>query len=134
VKFKDYETKKAALEATERQRYEAGEVTRMKLDELRKAVRREWSLGPPLFLDSGMKRDRGVVVATYGVMYAGLSLVVRDPAVPNYDQEVRDRYEMLSAAQWRLFADVIATLTAWRAGDLSDLPPSGVWPGAEGVS
>jgi len=127
MKHAVYQKKRTQLEAAQTARYEAGEKERAALNALCEAIKREWDLGPPQFLDSGARSDHGSII----VIYDGgkdVRIEVRDRSLlQHYGMELSQQYLRLSAAQWHMFAEVVDAVTRWRAGELDELPLGGAW-------
>lgn len=132
MNYKDYQAKKDEYEDWSLARHVEDEPRREAHAEFLRAHRREWNLGPSDYVH--LAAGAHVVVRCDGATRYETSLVLRDEPDRNRSHSIGMSVPLLavSSSQWRLFADVVAAIERWKAGEIDELPPSGVWPGAEG--
>ncbi len=134
MRYADYKTKKAKLDATEREYYEklgAGAL-RTEQHELRVAAARQWNLGTTRYadkVDPGTRTGIAAVVSFDGeTMQINTYFMDREEvgSVHHIGASIASPLT-LTAQQWHLVAQIVAHIDTWRSGELDELKPSGEW-------
>lgn len=131
MKFKDYE----AARREQDEKFEQHNRQRPSTEGWERTVlthRREWSLGKSSYVHRGGSHEALIVQFDHNLvgLQIGIGCISLDST--GYWQSVAQLGSHVpmtaaSSAQWRLFAEIVATIEQWKAGEIDDLPPSGIW-------